>query len=332
MINFQDGIFDDVSRCMLWDGYVFTAITSPANVYDAIVIKYPHNIPCFSPYKKGSLRSLQEQIDFINGCGIEKALIISDDISFITQCPGLKHLDIIPSDNSGDGFDYSPLYEMPLIKSLGCSVVYGFREEFSTSIDCSKIKGLEFIHINDPRMLNYSNINSLKDLGLSNYKGKDLSEAFNSPILDTITVIQSKIKTLDGIEKSKRMQCVYLYYNRNLQDISALKKIGNTVKALRIENCPQIKDFSFLSDLEELEHLFLLGNNNLPSLSFLNNMKNLKTFILGMNVLDGDITPCMDLSYAYCRNRRHYNLKDEDLPKGIYIRGNENIDEWRRRM
>jgi hypothetical protein len=50
-----------------------------------------------------------------------------------------------------------------------------------------------------------------------------------------------------------------------------------------------------------------------------------------MNVLDGNLTPCLDLSYVYsARSRKHYNLKDSKLPKGEYVRGNEDIDEWRR--
>ena len=66
-------------------------------------------------------------------------------------------------------------------------------------------------------------------------------------------------------------------------------------------------------------------------MSFLKKMKNLKTFLFNMNVKDGDLTPCLDLSYVYSeKNRKHYNLKDCELPKGNYTRGNENIEAWRR--
>jgi len=127
------------------------------------------------------------------------------------------------------------------------------------------------------------------------------------------------------------MQCLYLLYNRKLEDISALAKVKSTLKALRIVNCAKIKDFSVLSELENLELLELWGSNSLPDLKFLNNLKKLKTFIFNVNILDGDLTPCLNLSYVYCgKSKRYYNLKDKDLPKGRYIRGNESIDEWRR--
>lgn len=127
------------------------------------------------------------------------------------------------------------------------------------------------------------------------------------------------------------MQCLYLHYNRSLQDISALKKVKRTLRALRIENCPKINDFSVLGELENLELLELSGKNELPSLGFLKKMKNLKTFTFNMNVKDGDLTPCLDLSYVYSeKNRKHYNLKDTELPKAQYVRGNETIEKWRR--
>lgn len=334
IIDVQEVITDSkilTNRCILRNGFSFTAITHPANVYDAIVVKYPQDVPCFSPRINGSSHSLKEQVEFINRYRIEKALIIAENIDFITMCPTLKHLRIIPADSSADNFDYSPLYKMPQIKSLQCSTVYGFREEFSTCIDCAKINGLEDIHIANSEYKNFNTVETLKGLSLSNYEKRDLSEAFSSSILDTLSIFQSKIITLEGIQKSQKMQCLYLYYNRSLKDIGALKKVKRTLRALRIENCPKISDFSVLGELENLELLELSGSNELPSLSFLKKMKHLKTFIFNMNVKDGDLTPCLDLSYVFSeKNRKHYNFKDIELPKAQYVRGNETIEKWRR--
>lgn len=326
-----------IDSCILKQGYlfrkgfVFTSITRPGNIYDGIVIKYPQDISCYSPVIGSSLRSLSEHIEIINRYKIEKALIIAESIDFIAECPTLKHLNIVPAGNVGDEFDYSPLYKMPQIKSLSCATVYGLRNEFSSSIDCSKLCGLEDIHIINSGYKNYNEIETLKSLGLTGYKKLDLSEAFSSSILDTLSVFQSKISTLDGIQKSKKMQCLYLYNNRNLQDISVLRNVKNTLKALHIENCPKIDDFSVLSELENVELLRLSGSNELQNLDFIKTMKKLKTFIFNMNVKDGDLTPCLNLSYVFsAKNRKHYNLKDKDLPKIKYVRGNENIEQWRR--
>lgn len=334
MIDVQEVITDSrilANRYILRNGFPFTAITHPANVYDSIVVKDTKDASCFSSRINDSSHGLKEQVDFINRYRIEKALIIAENIDFITNCPTLKHLRIIPPDDCGNNFDYSPLYEMPQIKSIQCATVYGKKEEFCTQIDCAAINGLESVHVTNDGYKNYNTVETLKSLGLTDYKKGDLSKAFNSSLLDTLSIFQSKIITLEGLQKSQKMQCLYLYYNRSLQDISALKKVKRTLRALRVENCPKINDFSVLGELENLELLELSGSNELPGLGFLKKMKNLKTFIFNMNVKDGDLTPCLDLSYVCSeKNRKHYNLKDTDLPKAQYVRGNETIEKWRR--
>lgn len=320
-----------MNRYIVRDGFSFTAITPPWNVCDAIIIKHPINAQSVSFATHASSPNIEEVIEFINEERIEKALIIAESIDFITLCPTLKHLRITPADSAKNEFDYSPLYKMPKIKSLHCENACGTKNNISAYIDCSKIKGLEDIHISSAEYKNYNSIKTLKGLGLSNYSEGDLSNAFNSEILDTLSVFQSKIKSLNGIQKSYKMQCLYLHYNRLLSDISALKTIKTTLKTLRIENCPSIDDFSVLGELESLELLELSGNNELPNLNFLKTMKNLKTFVFNVNIKDGDLSQCLKLSYAFSeKNRKHYNLKDSDLPKGQYIRGNETIEEWRR--
>lgn len=313
------------------DGYVFLPMTYPHNVFDAILIRYPQNAFCFSPHFPYSTRNLDAHIALINELNIEKAVIIASNIDFIEACPSLRHLKVIPTDNAGNGFDYSPLYDMPEIKSLRCTTIYGRNEEFSTTIDYSQIKGIESFGVYNSGHLNYENIATARSLFLSYYPKYDLQNTFSSVELDTLSLIQCKVRSLEGIQKSQKMQCLYLYYNRSLQDISALKKAKKTLRALRIENCPKINDFSVLGELENLELLELSGNNELPSLSFLKTMKNLKTFIFSMNVKDGDLSPCLNLYYVYsAKNRKHYNLKDTELPKTQYVHGNEAIEEWRR--
>ena len=316
---------------ILRHGYEFKPLTHPANIYDALVIKKPPTATCVYPKIVMTGQTLSEQIDFVNENKLEKAIIVANNISFLANCPTLKHLIIIPENGSEDNFDFSPLYKIPEVKTLNCRTVYGVHEELSGQVDYSKINGIESLGISGKGHINFNRIETLKTLGVSNYTGVDLTDMFSSKKLDTIRLIRCKTKSLDGIQQSDNMQCLYLHYNRYLQDISALKETQKSLKALRIENCPSINDFSVLEELEKLELLELSGSNKLPDLSFLLKMKNLKTFILNMDVNDGDLSPCLDLSYVYsAKNRKHYNLKNTELPKGKYVRGNETIEMWRR--
>lgn len=318
-----------------YDGFVFQPLTFPGNIYDAIVISNPYDCRCTPGGTIRSEKTLEEHIEYINKNNLEKAIIKAVNINFITQCPSLKYIKIIPADDAPKDFDFSPLYEMPEIKMLTCCMEYGsgLQKRVSSNIDYLNVKGLLNLNVSEKGHLNYDKVDSLKSLGVSGFKGKnrDITDLFCSSELDSLSIIQCGIKSLNGIEISKNMQCLYLYYNRLLQDISALRKVRKTLRALRIENCPKIEDFSVLIELENLELLELSGNNSLVNLDFLKSMKNLKTFTFSMNVVDGNLYPCLNLSYVYSeKNRRHYNLKDADLPKGKYVRGNEGIEFWRR--
>ncbi len=335
MIN--EVITDDrvmIQGYIVRDGFVFKSLNHPVNVWNAIVLRDRPDLLCFSPRIEASARSLQEQIDLVNQLKLQNAVVIADNIGFLTECPTLQHLKIIPSDNSGEHFDFSPIYEMPDIKTLYCANQYGRKRQFLSEIDYSRVKGLvqTALDINKGE-INYNKVETLKTLSVYGYSNKnhDLYDLFCSKELDTLRMTQCGIHSLNGIETSKKMQCLYLYYNRSLRDISALEKVKDTIKALRIENCPKIEDFSVLGELGRLELLELSGRNILPNLQFIKSMKNLKTFVFSMEIMDGDLSPCLNLSYVYSeKNRKHYNLRDKDLPKSYYVRGNEDIEVWRR--
>jgi hypothetical protein len=102
---------------------------------------------------------------------------------------------------------------------------------------------------------------------------------------------------------------------RNLSDISDLAALAPTLRMLAFENCPKIPDFSVISKLKELEYLELKGKNELPNLDFIQKLPKLKFLILTMNVLDGNMSCLKNIQYVDAVCKRHYNLKNKDLPK-----------------
>lgn len=323
-----DEIIKDCKGYIERDGFIFTCVTHPSNVYDSIFIRnVKNNRKQFRNFPEVNT-TLEEHIAFINKYHLEKAMIFASNLEFLRYTPSLKYLFLVICYEEGE-VDYSPLYDMPQVKSLVIN-----NSNFSSlpiPVDYSKISGLEYLNIAEDGHSNYESIESLKSLSVGSWKKNDLKGLFTSKMLDTLCLIQCGMKSLDGIEESDTLQCLYLYYNRSLQDISALAKVKKTLKALRIENCPKIEDFEVLSELENLELLELSGKNQVRDLQFIKRMKNLKTFVFDVNVLDGDLTPCLDLSYVYsAKNRKHYNWKNKDFPKEKYIRGNESIELWRR--
>lgn len=299
------------------DGFVFT-ISGKPGVFDTLVIRCPNNSVGPSSRLGFSEKSLEEHIGLVNRYQLTKAKIICKDLSFILECPSLSHISVYPDHEVGDGFDYSPLYQMPHLKQVCCLTKYGFRDEYKCTIDYSKISGVIDIAVAGQGHKGYEMVSSLETLWISNCrKHRDFQAISCSTNLKNVTLLQCGIQTLDGIEKHNALKSLALYHNRSLHDISALSGLGDSLRLLAIESCPKITDFTALSNLVNLEHLQLYGSNSLPSLSFLHNMTKLKTLTFTMNVEDGDLTHCKNVPYASCKNRKHFNLKDAQLPKQI---------------
>lgn len=311
-----DNAVDLQKHYTIRDGFVFTSISEPTNIFDAIVLRYPESCDCHTPKVGFSPRSLQDCIELINKINIEKALVIGESIEFIKECPSLKYLSIVPADTSGNSFDYSPLYEMPEIIELNCKTIYGHLDQFSTVIDYEKMKGIKNVSISGIGHLNYFKVATLEALKLSNMPTMiDLQSLASLHSLKSLEIIQCGVQSLRGIESLTTLSQLNVGYCRKLSDVSALVDLGHSLNELSIESCNKIEDFNFLNHLTGLRRLCLDGKNNLPNLTFLKQMPELNELILWMNVLDGDITPCIGISYVSLANRRHFNLKDSDLSK-----------------
>ena len=277
-----------------------------------------------------------EYVKYILNHKLTQAKITMPSLDILYDCPTLQYLHIHPRFDSPDQYDFSPLYGREL-KYLCCLNEYykeGGKSHIGT-VDFSQIYGLESLKINVNRgTLNFNRIPSLRSLSIGDFRGAnlDLNDLFISTELDTLRLIEGKCVSLNGIERASKLQYLDITYNRHLEDISALSQVKHSLKSLNIFNCSKIKDFSVLYELVNLEKLEIWGSNTIPSLDFVKYMPNLKTLFLEINIADGDITPCLNLRSAkLMKNRKHYNLKDKDLPKAKkVIFGNESIEEWRR--
>lgn len=320
MEGLNDQIEDVDTLCARFierDGFKFTCVYKQANVYNGIVIKASSNVRSLSFQYGENKKKINEYIEVIAENNIEKAVILAENIEFLLECPSLKYIKIIPSDTCLSEFDFSPIYLMKDLRYLEFRERYGEFEEHISQIDFAKLKALKMLNLTvTSGTVNYAQISALEELSIMNYPGTNLRDMFSSKNLRDLEIVQSKIKDLSGIETTKELTSLSLCYNRSLDDISQLEQEKDSLRILSILNCPKIKDFSVLEKLEKLEGLELYGSNRLADLHFLKNLKNLKLFSFNMNVLDGDLSLCMRIPYVYSeRNRKHYNLKNSELPK-----------------
>lgn len=297
------------------DGFVFTAIDEPANVYDALVIHESDKSTCMTPRLPFSSHSLSEHITLIQQHGIKKAFVIAENINWIQSCPSLEAVDVCPSDAAEQGFDFSPLKCLPDLKWVRCRTQYGSDELIRSVVYYSDFPDLQVLSVDGKGHFSYEAIQSLITLSISRDREHLSLENFSCGNLKDLTLVQCAFKSLQGVRNLPKLQSLDLAYLRSLNDLSDLRNVSDSLRLLSIEACPKITDFSWLESLTHLEHLILLGNNKLPDLSFLKKMDKLKTLVFSMNIENGDLLPCLSIPYVFCSNwHKHYNMKKSDLP------------------
>ena len=293
------------------DGYVFTSIDEPQNVFDAIVIRCPERCDCWTPKKPFSNHTLSEHIQYIREHRLEKAMVIAESLDFLRECPTLKGLWIKPADTAPENFDYRPIHHLSP-SYLFCETHYGGRTEpFQTVVDYSGDPSLTELYMLGSGHAHYENLPHLKKLSLRDQKElKRLPPMQAEETLSSLEIFVTKIKTLEGIEKCRRLKTCSLKRNFSLTDISDMADLSSSLEELTIENCPKITDFSFLERLTHMKRLVLMGSNQIPSLSFLNHMPDLRFFKFSFEVTDGDLRPCLSVPVVRClKNKRYYNLR-----------------------
>ncbi len=288
------------------DGFAFASLIDE-NVCDALIIKENPDALCvYEEYFAGS-RTLEECIEYVNNNKIEIAIIIGNDLSFLNRCPSIKRFVFYLNTENRETPKMSYLSKLRGIKSFGIS---GF-------------DGIDKLSINGTSPLLFQKLKTLKYLSLCSYdvESKKANERistfedFDLPKLVKLSASQCNISSLEGIQNCPSLQWINLDYMKNLADISSLATLAPTLRALCIDHCPKITDFSVISKLNNLEYLELRGKNEIPSLDFIKNLPNLKLINLSMNVLDGDFSALKNVRYADVICKRHYNLKNKDLPK-----------------
>ena len=278
---------------------------------------------------------LDKYIEYINHHKIEEAIIEWPNLDFLRYCPSLIHFKIgRPLLSSPSAFDFTPLYEKEIVKSLIVSNLFGPKLDKFVEIDFSKLRGLESLFTYYNRgTLNISSVQTLKSLRITGYKAanRNITDLFTSSMLDTLVMCQGNIKTLEGIDRAPLIY-LSLNYMKSLENIDSLINVKDTLRSLNISCCSKIQDFSILQYLINLEKLEIEGCTCLPNLDFVKKLPHLKTLILANTpILDGNIELCKQLQYVKIYPyKKPYNVLKNNLPKNTVVRGNELIEEWRR--
>lgn len=244
-----------------------------------------------------------------------KGIIISNDNDYLLDnIDFLKEYDFIELViiSAYKKLDYSGINHLRNLKVLSINTLYKDNQEinfdkFPNLIDCRftwRVKAKSLF-----------NCSSLQYLGISSYKGKNL-ENFNKLInLKTLSIGQSSIETLGGLNKLIKLENLDLYNNRKLINFEGIINFS-TLKSFSIDSCKGLNNINEISTLLNLTKLVINNCGDLDSIKSINKIKTLKEFDFqdSTNILDGDISSCIGLVCSF-QDRRHYNYKYQEIKK-----------------
>ena len=158
-----------------------------------------------------------------------------------------------------------------------------------------------------------SRLKNVRKLRLDRVNFKNI-DCLRIPSLTDLSISNVNIDTLFGLRRFVNLKNLEILYCKKLVDIKELRNCAN-LRKLEIDCCKKVEDFECLRNLKNLEGLIISNCGNIPSIAFIDDMPKLRFFsFVDTNIVDGDLTPCMRLEYVGTMDKRHYNIKAENLP------------------
>lgn len=273
--------------------------------------------------------AINESIKYINEFNVKQVDIEDfdcDDLNFLKECPSIEKLSILNHFVK----DLSGVYNLKKLSVLAIN-------ETTTKVEfrINELKNLEELYGTLPKKnVGINELNKLKKVELWGYKPKsrNLNEFKNLKSLNELSITQSSLYSLDGIEGIVNLKSLGFYYLRKLADITALEKLKAPVAELFLENCKSIEDFSPIQNLKELEDLKIIACGDIPSLSFVPKLTKLKSLVFPeTNILDKNLTVCNGIEYVYYTKQ---GLKTKQISGGKRNLQDftKPTNEWTKRM
>jgi len=202
--------------------------------------------------------------------------------------------------------DFSFLSSLKKLKSLSINV------EGKKNINLNDLINLENLVINwrNGKIVGLEKCEKIKRLCIIEYSEPDFVPISELQSLSELNIKTASVKTTHGLENLKFLEAISFGNCKQLQSVASIN--GNTkIKELFFRSCPKIEDYDELSNLTGIEKLYLVDCKKVKSIGFIKNYGALKEFLVAGNtdIVDGDLTPAIEVPLAYCVHRKHYNVK-----------------------
>jgi BspA type Leucine rich repeat region (6 copies) len=228
------------------------------------------------------------------------------DLSFLEDCEdlvGLYLVGLIPERYANLNFD--KIHCLSKLKYLRTEANY-LKEE----IRFEAFPDLEETSIEwRPKVKSVFHSVKLKELFINHYKGRDLSAFSSLTNLEELSLLNSPLESLNGIEKLTKLKKIRFGNLKKLTTVSELASLTN-LEQLWIEGSRKIQSIDAVANLINLKVLNFSESGNIETIKPIAKLNKLERIIFSgsTNIVDGDLTPLLNrpnIVIALPR-RKHY--------------------------
>jgi len=159
---------------------------------------------------------------------------------------------------------------------------------------------------------------SMKKLCINQYKGKDTSQFSRLDNLVNLRIMNSPIRSLEGLSGLKKLKSLEVANFRKLESLKGIETLTQ-LEELQIHGCRKINNIEIIGELTNIKILYLCNVGMIDNIQPLEQLKDLERFIFyeDTNIVDGDLTPLTKLpklNYVAYQHRKHYSHKRDTFP------------------
>ena len=251
----------------------------------------------------------ESELSELGQCNDENISIELDALQCLRYFPQATNIILRPGCINTENLDL--LYNLSL-KRLKLDYFSDCIDDYT--IDLGRFTRLKYVFSRSS--YNFQNIDkclSLKKLTVQTWCSYDLKALGNSN-LEKLKILSGKLKSIDGICGLSYLKYLAISYQRSLKDFSEMIHNPN-LEYLEIESCGSLNLYQIPS-MCHLKYLVIAGSQVIKNCSFFERFPQLEYLVLGVKILDGDISPLLKLKHcALLSDCRHYSHKNLDLPK-----------------
>lgn len=228
------------------------------------------------------------------------------NLSFLEDCQDLVGLYLVGVGPRYGDINFDKIHSLNKLKYLRTEANY-LKEE----IRFDAFPDLEETSIDwRPKVKSVFNCVKLKNIFINHYKGKDLNAFANLTNLEELSLLNSPLESLNGIEKLTKLKKIRFGNLRKLTSLSGIESLTN-LESFSIQGSKKIQSIDEVANLVNLTFLNFSANADIETLKPIANLKKLKIITLygSTNIEDGDMTPLLNIPNldASFQNRSHYS-------------------------